>query len=378
MRAVDPSTVVFTLREITPAFLAYLSFNVPSIVPKAYYEKVGPAGFAKHPIGSGAFKVVSFKPGESLVLERNPHYWRSGLPYLDRVTINFLPDDNARVLAYRSGSAQIADDIPFSQLASIRAQPSTTLLVKQISAIDFILMNQRSQPQLKDKNLRLALNYAVPREAIKRTVFAGVAPVANSMIPAIKYWDSSVEPYPYDMAKAKALMAKSSAPDGGLSLKYTYVAGDSAARAVGTILQDSWGKLGVQVKLNPRDFASLYTDLFKGDYDLVTFQPTASSSDVPIDDELAISFLGPLVHSFFTYYDNPAMDAKIRDATTNPSESERRRLFAEIQQMGMDDPPFVPLVFTPARAAIDDEVHGFDYVKTNWFRLDQVSVIPGK
>lgn len=376
VRAEGPSTVVFTLKETTPAFLSYLSFNVPSIVPKAYYEKVGAAGFAKHPIGSGAFKVVSFKPGQSIVLERNPHYWRAGLPYLDRVTMNFLPDDNARVLAYRSNSAQVADDIPFSQLASVRALPSTTLLVKQISAIDFILLNERAKPQLKDKNVRLALNYAVPREAIKRTVFAGSAPVANSMIPAIKYWDSRVAPYPYDMAKAKALMAKSPTPDGGFSLAYTYVSGDSAARAVGTILQDSWGKLGIQVKLNPQDFATLYSNLFKGNYDVLTFQPTASSSDVPIDDELVISFLGPLLQSFFTYYDNPAMFAKIRDATTNPSETERRRLFGEIQQMGMDDPPFIPLVFTPARAAVNHEVHGFDYVKTNWFRLDQVSVVP--
>jgi peptide/nickel transport system substrate-binding protein len=375
-RAEGPSTVVVALKQRTPAFLAYLSFNVPSIISKRYFEKVGAKAFAKKPLGSGAFQVASFKPGQSLVLERNPYYWRAGQPYLDRVTINFLPDDNARVLAFRSGAADIADDIPFSQLRSLRQLEGTSLLVKQISAIDFILLNEKQKPELKDPNARLALNYAVPREQLDRTIFAGVAPVANSMIPAIKYWDKSVPGFPYDLAKAKALMAKSSSPN-GFALGYTYVAGDSAAKAVGTILQDTWGKIGVRLTLDPVDFATLYDRLFKADYDTMTFQPTASSSDVPIDDELVRGFLGKKqFNSFFTFYDNPPLEARIDQVTQEPDEGVRRREFGEIQRMAMADPPFVPLVFTPGRAIVKDKVHGFDYVKTNWFRLDQVSVDP--
>jgi peptide/nickel transport system substrate-binding protein len=376
VRADGPSTVVVRLKERTPAFLAYLSFNVPSIISKKYFQKVGPKAFAKRPLGSGAFQVASFKPGQALVLERNRYYWRTGQPYLDRVTINFLPDDNARVLAFRSGAADIADDIPFSQLSNLRGLPNTSLLIKQISAIDFILLNEKQKPELRDRNVRLALNYAVPREQLKRTIFAGVAPVANSMIPAIKYWDKAVPPFPYDPAKAKQLMAKSSSPD-GFALGYTYVAGDSAAKAVGTILQDTWGKLGVRLTLDPVDFATLYDKLFKTDYDTMTFQPTASSSDVPIDDELVRGFLGKKqFNSFFTFYDNSALEAKIEHVVREPDENLRRKEFGEIQRMAMADPPFVPLVFTPARAIVKDKVHGFDYVKTNWFRLDQVSVTP--
>jgi peptide/nickel transport system substrate-binding protein len=375
-RAEGPSTVVVALKQRTPAFLAYLSFNVPSIISKRYFEKVGAKAFAEKPLGSGAFQVASFKPGQSLVLERNPYYWRASQPYLDRVTINFLPDDNARVLAFRSGAADIADDIPFSQLRSLRQLEGTSLLVKQISAIDFILLNEKQKPELKDPNARLALNYAVPREQLDRTIFAGVAPVANSMIPAIKYWDKSVPGFPYDLAKAKALMAKSSSPN-GFALGYTYVAGDSAAKAVGTILQDTWGKIGVRLTLDPVDFATLYDRLFKADYDTMTFQPTASSSDVPIDDELVRGFLGKKqFNSFFTFYDNPALEARIDQVTQEPDEGVRRKEFGEIQRMAMADPPFVPLVFTPGRAIVKDKVHGFDYVKTNWFRLDQVSVDP--
>lgn len=377
VHADGPSTVVFELSKRTPAFPAYLSFNVPSIVPEAYYRRVGQAGFAKHPIGSGAFKVSSFKPGESLVLERNPHYWRKGLPYLDRVTMNFLPDDNARVLALRSGSAQIADGIPFSQLASVRALADTRLLVKQISSIDFILLNEKTTPALRDRDVRLALNYAVPRADIARTVFAGAAPVANSMIPAIRYWDPDVPAFPYDIARAKRLMAQSSAPK-GFRARFTYVAGDSAAKNIGTILQDRWGELGVKLDLQPAEYAQVGTQLFNGDYDMLSLQPTTASSDVPIDDELAIFFLSPLYGAFFTNYENRALAAKVEDVTTNPSETERRRLFGEIQRMAMADPPFVPLVFTPARAAVHADVHGFDYVTTNWFRLDQVSRISGE
>jgi peptide/nickel transport system substrate-binding protein len=107
----------------------------------------------------------------------------------------------------------------------------------------------------------------------------------------------------------------------------------------------------------------------------MTFQPTASSSDVPIDDELVRGFLGKKqFNSFFTFDDNPALEAKIDQVTQEPDEGVRRRQFGEIQRMAMADPPFVPLVFTPGRAIVKDKVHGFDFVKTNWFRLDQVSV----
>lgn len=367
----DPRTVVVKLKHRFPAFLAYLSFNVPSIVSKAYFEKVGEKRFATHPLGSGAFKVASFRPGQDIVLERNPYYWRKGLPYLDKVTVRYIPDDNARVLALRSGSADLADDIPFSQVKSLDGAGLSTL-VKQISAEEFIILNEKAVPQLRSTAVRQALNYATPREAINKVVFAGLGQISNSMLPKIKYHDDSVKPYPYDLQKAKSLMAKAGVS--GFSLDLTQVAGDSAARQITSILQNSWGKIGVKLSARPLEFATMYDALFKYDYQAMIFQPTASSSDVPTDDELAQGFLGPSLNSFFTYYKNQKVFKLINQVVQTPDEGTRRQLFSEIQRDTMADPPFVSIVFTPGRAAFKPKVKGFDYVTTNWFRLDQVSL----
>jgi peptide/nickel transport system substrate-binding protein len=374
VEAPEPSTVVFKLKEPRPALPAFLSFNVPSVVPKAYYEKVGPEKFAERPIGSGAFKLASFSRGDTLVLERNPNYWREGRPYLDRVTMRYVPDGNTRVLDIKSGSADVVDDVPFSQLDSLANADGVTLLVKQISAVDSIYLNEKAKSlPLGEKVVRQALNYATPREDIARVVYAGKAPVANSMIPKIKYWDEGVKPYPYDIDKAKQLMAQSSRPD-GFPLKLTIVGTDDVSKQVAQILQDSWGKAGVDVTVRTVDFGTLNENFFGGDWEALKFLPTSSSSDVPIDDELVNGFLGADYEGFFTGWSNKSVQGLIRKTLAEVDESARPAMFSRIQQGAMDDPPFVPLVFTPGRAAYRDQVQGFDFVTTNWWRLDQVSL----
>ena len=374
VEAPDPKTVVFELNEPRPALPAFLSFNVPSIVPKAYYDKVGPEQFAQRPIGSGAFKVTSFSRGDKLVLERNPHYWRKDLPYLDRVTMRYVPDGNTRVLDIKSGGVDIADDIPFSQLDTLSSAAGVNLLVKQISAVDSVYLNEKAKSlPLRETEVRQALNHATPREDIARVVYAGKAPVANSMIPKIKYWDADVQPYPYDLDKAKRLLSESSKPS-GFPLELTIVGTDDVSKQVAQILQDSWGKIGVRVTVRTVDFGTLNENFFGGDWEALKFLPTSSSSDVPIDDELVNGFLGADYEGFFTGWSNKPVQDLIKKTLTEVDESKRPAMFSRIQQGAMDDPPFVPLVFTPGRAAYRDGVQGFDFVTTNWWRLDQVSL----
>jgi peptide/nickel transport system substrate-binding protein len=288
--------------------------------------------------------------------------------------LRYVPDDNTRILDIKSGSVDIADDIPFSQLDSLSTAEGVNLLVRQISAVDTIYLNEKAKSlPLKETEVRQALNYATPREDIARVVYAGKAPVANSMIPKIKYWDENVKPYPYDIDKAKQLMAKSSRPD-GFPLELTIVGTDEVSKQVAQIVQDSWGEIGVDVSVRTVDFGTLNENFFAGDWEALKFLPTSSSSDVPIDDELVNGFLGADYEGFFTGWRNKRVQDKIAEVLTELDESARPEMFSEIQQGAMDDPPFVPLVFTPGRAAYRDHVEGFEFVTTNWWRLDQVSL----
>jgi peptide/nickel transport system substrate-binding protein len=369
--AEGPSTVVFHLKSQTPAFLAYLSFPIPSIVPKAYYQKVGPSGFAQHPIGSGAFKLISWQHGQQIVLERNPYYWRKGEPHFDKVILNYVPNDNTRELDVRSGAAQIADSIPYNQLATMREDHSVHLVVKQVSAVDPVMLNEHVKP-LNEIVVRQALNYATPKETINRVAFANTAIPENSAIGIIKYWDKNIKPYPYDIAKAKELLAKSSAPH-GFSIKLMIDGTDTPSKQTAAILQQAWAQIGVKVSIEETDYGTLGAKFYAENYQALLEIPTGPSSDVPADDELAQAFLVPTIQkSFFTFYNNPTVDRLVAKAISTPGEAKRRQLFAEIQQTAVNDPPFVFIVFAPGTAAVSNSITGFNFVTTNWFRLDEV------
>jgi peptide/nickel transport system substrate-binding protein len=366
--APTPTTLVVTLKEPTPAFLRFLTFNVPSVISRKAFQRLGAKRFAQHPVGSGPFVLKSWSRGSEVVLERNPHYWRSGLPYLDGVTLKYVPDDNARVLLARSHGADIVDDIPFSQVAALRKLPSVDLLIRDVGANDDVWFNTDKKP-FNDKYLRRALMFATPIAAISRAVFFGIAPPSNSIFPKQSNWDATVPVPPLDVDRAKAELGKSATPD-GLSMTLTYVGSDQAGKQTASILQDAWGKIGVKVKLQPLDLASLFALMPKGAYDALLFTPTTDSYDVPAEDE----FVNNLARKGypFTYYGTTPVPELSKAFTSASNDADRRAAFAKLQRAYLEDPQALPLVFTPGRAAVAKDVRNFDFVSTNWWRLDRV------
>jgi peptide/nickel transport system substrate-binding protein len=366
--APSATSLIVTLKEPTPAFLRYLTFNVPSVISRSAFQRLGAKRFAQHPVGSGAFVVKSWARGSDVVLERNPHYWRTSQPYLDQVTLKYVPDDNSRVLLARSHGADVVDDIPFSQVAALRGMAGLDMLVRDVGANDNVWFNTDKKP-FSDKYLRRALMFATPIAAISKAVFFGIAPPSNSIFPKQSNWDRTVPVPPLDLSRARAELAKSGTPQ-GLSMTLTYVGSDQAGKQTASILQSAWGKIGVKVKLQPLDLASLFALMPKGAYDALLFTPTTDSYDVPAEDE----FVNNLARKGypFTYFGTTPVPALSKTFTAASTPSARLAAFAKLQRAYLEDPHALPLVFTPARAAVSANIHNFDFVSTNWWRLDRV------
>src|SRR5205814_5088207 len=162
--------------------------------------------------GTGAYMVNGWSKGNLLVLKRNPNYWK-GTPALDEVDIEYIPDDNTRILKLQGGQTDVVDFVPFSQIAALSAQPNLKAQTFAIQQPEFIILNT-SKPPLNDVTVRQALNYATDKDAIIKNVHFGQAKVMNSPIPQGTYYDKSLVGYPYDLDKAKALMASSSGAAG--------------------------------------------------------------------------------------------------------------------------------------------------------------------
>jgi peptide/nickel transport system substrate-binding protein len=370
--APDPMTAVISLKKVTPALTGWLSTGWAGIVPKAYYEKVGAKAFAAHPIGTGPFKFVQWLHGQSMTIERNPYYWKSGQPYFDKLVFQFIPNDNTRILNVRSGATDIAIDVPFSQLGSLAKESAGHLVVTNESTFDPLLINN-SKPPFNEKAVRQALNYATPKAVINKIVFSNKAIIANSTLPPMHYWNRAQKPYPYDLNKARALLKQSSVPN-GFNMNLAIVGTDQAEQLTAGIIQNAWAQIGVKVKIVQLDFGSVINLLVKEKYDGLLQPPTQSQTDMPLDDELALfvdSPAGP-IDSYFTHYSNPAVTKLIEQAVTSRSEAKRTALFHRVQQMTLNDAFFVPLVFAPSRAFVRNDISGFKFVSTNWYYLGGV------
>ncbi len=368
----DPLTAVVTLSRPTPSFVYGLGNVAASIVPKKLIESEGVDAYNAHPIGTGPFVLKRWVRDQQAELVRNPHYWRRGLPYLDALTIRLTPNDNTRVLNVESGTSDVADAVPFTQIRSIAAGGQARVLVAPGGDMYVIWPNNGRRP-FTERAVRQALAYATPRRDIDDVAFGGVAPLMNTVYPKTKYWNADNPGYPYDLAKARALLARSSVPH-GFSTTIGVVGSDQPSNQVAQILQQSWAKIGVKVRIDRGDYGTIGNRWFRGDADLTVFPPGIFGTDVPVDDEFAsLMFDSPETNWFYTFLANPRAQKLTQQATTTMDEAKRRALFEQLQLETIRDLPVIPLVYTPNRAAVRDDVHGFNYLMPGSFwRLEGV------
>jgi peptide/nickel transport system substrate-binding protein len=372
-QAPDAHTLVVNLKRPDAGFLSALAVPVASITPKAVVQREGDAGFGKKPIGSGPFELAQWVRGRFVKLVRNPHYWRPGRPFLDSVTINYVPNDNTRILQLRSGQVDVAEGIPYTQTADLSAQSGVTVQNNPIVAYDAIWLNHSYAP-LADVKVRQALNYALDKAAINKAVYAGKAQVSNSTIAKTKFWSPDVPAYTFDLAKAKQLLAQSKFPHGfKLSLKVP--AGDSVHNNLAVIAKDAWSKLGVNVTISPIETSSLFTAYSAGNYQAAIPLPSLTS-DVLVPDELALAWLRwtPGYQSFFTQYKNPAVERLVEQANQSTKESQQASLWQQVQTQSMKDAPWVPVVFPPALTGVRSNVENFQALQSGWWDLADTGV----
>jgi len=371
---VDESTFVVQLNRVEGAFLDYLSTMPASIRPKAIYEELGSDAFSESPVGSGPFMVREWVRGEKLVLDKNPYYWKEGQPYVDTFIIEYVPDENTRMLKIESGEAQIATEVPYAQLERIQALDGVNVQVEDVMAWDAVWFNV-TQPPLDDVNLVRALNYATPKEAMLDALMNGAGEIANHVIAKVKYWDESVEPYPYDMEKAKEYMAQSSVPD-GFDLNCLIVAGDQVERQQAEILQQEWAELGVNMSIEAVDVSTIWERWTGGGEQCFTYPGAGLSSDALSDDNLAVVFFDYTggADSFWTSWNNERAIELVATAGQTIDEDARTAAFYELQQLAMDEYPAVPLFFIKARTAVADNVTGFKTLPVKWWNLEDVDI----
>jgi peptide/nickel transport system substrate-binding protein len=323
--------------------------------------------------GTGAYYTESWKKGDPVILKRNPYYWKN-TPSVDEVDIEYVPDDNTRILKLQGGEDDVVDFVPFSQIDALNTQPDVHAQLFPIQQTTFIILNV-TKPPLDDLKVRQALNYATDKDAIIKSVFFGQAQPMNAPIPLGTYVDKESPGYPFDLAKAQALMAQSSVPN-GFTLPMIVPNNNQDRINTAIILKDEWAKIGVNVDIQQLE-SSAARAAYHGEGNFYSI-PSAWTNDMNDPTEIVNYEMrgGPDSGSFayWTRYNNPDLSARITAADLEQDPNKRSALYVDIQRTYLQDAPLVFIANLGATAAWRSNVQGFLIDGLSYYRFEDVSI----
>jgi peptide/nickel transport system substrate-binding protein len=364
-----PDTVVFHLKYKWAPFVADIGLFANGIIPKNFAGQTRKQFYA-HPIGTGPFMWDKRVVGQSVTLKRNPGYWQKGKPYLDSVTWNFVSDDNTRELQLRGGQAQVDEFPPFNSITKLKSTPGVTMNLFPSTRTDYLDLNESYAP-LADVHVRRAISYAIDRAAIVKAILYGYGTPANSFLPPqVPFYSKSTPGLQYDMAKAKAEMAKSKFPK-GFKVTLLVGAGATTETQMGQVLQQALKQLGIDVTFKQEDTSTEFQDIEKRNYQLGFSYWTMDIAD---PDELVTFATDPAggAQSFYTGYKNEKLIALSHEAQREPNQAKRAKLYAQVQAIAANDAFLGFLYYSPFRYATSSKVHGFFVEPLGNYHLENV------
>ncbi len=347
----DDSTVVFTLTRPDATFLHIMAINFAFVVPKEEVEKYG-ADFGHHPVGAGAFKFVEWTPGQHLVLERNKDYHIQGVPYLDKITFEFGQDPTVALLRLKKGEVDLlGDGIPPAQFLQVTQDPANKDLWVAGAQMntDYVTMNVKVKP-FDNLKVRQAVNMAINKDRVIQ-IINGRAKVANQVLPpSLPGYDTAHQGYPYDPAKAKALLAEAGYPDGFSTTLYSTDI-DPQPRIAQAIQQDLAG-IGIKADIKSLAGAAVIeAGGTEGQAPMIWSGGMAWIADFPDPSDFYTVILGcaGAVKGGWnwSWYCNPDLDkaADKADSMVAPNQmAARADAWKEIFSGVMKDAPWVPVM----------------------------------
>ncbi|MEM6497699.1 MAG: ABC transporter substrate-binding protein [Pseudomonadota bacterium] len=364
----DPRTVVFRLNTPHPALLRWLDVTEAPILPSHLYGDAGDPTTAApnaNPVGTGPYRFVSYEPGNQVVLERNPDYFKGETTDIERVVFRVIADGETAMLAFERGEVDYipriggqninrADDA--GQLLTATAGPGGGNCIMTVS---FNLERDITQ----QPEFRRAIALGIDRNRLNEQVLFGRGIVANAPFSSAIGWAhdaSALAGLGYDPEAASALLEELGLVQdaNGVRAEIDMVHYPTFNRYAEIMAQDL-AEIGIRLTSRPLDRSAAIAAIF----DQRDFDTNLISYCNGLDPEIGIKRMyvsdniGPIPFSNASAYVNEQVDALFSEAGSTPDEDARASAYQEIQQILADDLPYFWLVETVRVSAARD---GFD------------------
>ena len=365
VEVLDPLTIRFHLREPWPDFMTFYGTTATAagiVVPKKYLEQVGEDGFKKHPVGLGPYKFVSYTPGVELVLEAYEGYWRK-VPNIKQLIIKGVPEDTTRLAMLKTGEADIAFAVEGRVAEEVQHDPRLTLVYTLHASCFWLEFPEQWEPKSvwADKRVRLAVNYALDRQAINEVACLGFCPPAGVIVPRVMEYTLPVEPLPYNLEKAKQLLAEAGYPNGFDAGELTPI---PPFFTVGEAVLNSLQAIGIRVRMRTMERATFLTAWREKKLRGLFIAAVGTAGNAATRAEAFICSQGAFASGGY-----PDIDTLCQQQAVEQDRTRREVLLHRIQQLTVERVMFAPIMDYRALVGLGPRIaeHALDEIPLHAF-----------
>ena len=353
LAAPNDSTLIVTLAEPLAIFAKLLAMPVASIVPEQ-----PAANFGEHPIGTGPWKLVEWRHDDYLLFARNPTYYGRP-PRAESLLARIISEPSTSVAEFESGNVDVLL-IPASEVGEWREDESRSPLLASTPALQLVYVGiNTTRGPLADARVRQAINYAIDIGTINERLISSRGTRAAGVIPpALGGYDSTRAPYPFDQAKARALLAQAGHPN-GIDIELWTGTGNPIFVRMAETMQAYLNAVGIRTKIVLRESAAARAAARKGEADMILKDWYADYPD-------AENFLFPLLHSAnkgaggnVSFDANPHFDSVVTASRRELDEAKRNALYRAADSIAYADAPMVFLYFYNELYAVQPWIKGW-------------------
>jgi peptide/nickel transport system substrate-binding protein len=347
-----------------------LTFTKPwSEMPAVLMEQPGyviapemlQSGNTDHPIGTGPFVFESWEPDKSFKAVRNENYWREGLPYLDRIEFQPIPDTNLRLNALIAGDIDIAEANSVGQprLDELTADGLTVVDDYDHAGAGNLLMNNDAAP-VNDRRVREAIVSAIDREAFRNAIRDDSFEIADQPYPEDSKWNVDIDYPAYDPERARELVEQYEAENGPIAIEIMIIA-TGAPTEPAQFIQQQLEEVGIDVEIDDVEQVTFVQQFVGGDYQTVYLGSFFGAAD-PDGNYPFITSKGAapetLIKLNFARYRNPAVDEALQDQRDTDDDAARLEAWATIWRAFAEDLPYAWLLHDRTAWATKGNVYG--------------------
>ena len=342
IKATGPLALEIKLKSPFPPFISMFESGTMPMMPKHLYDgtdyATNPAN--QKPVGTGPFVFKEWKRGAFIKLDRNPDYWKKGLPYLDGIVFYVIPDAASRAVAFEKGDVQLmrGSDIEVSDIRRLQKMAGVDYTVKGwelFSPTSHIQVNLR-KPPFDNVKVRQAMMHAIDRKFITETIFEGQNRPATGPFSATElFFDKNVPQYPADLAKARALIKESGVDLSKTPVKFTTIALGGNYDRMFEYTKQMLEQLGFKITMEAVDAGTWGSKVSNWDFDM-TYNLPYQYGDPALGVERLyvtknISKGSPFANN--QGYSNPKADELWAKAGVELDPAQRQKFYSEIQSI---------------------------------------------